>query len=222
MIPQAVIRNLGNGSACYAIKGLQRFWQTRRKQLIWHQGRLCWQPCGRAEPEGDWPCCPAKRLAGQRHRPPWDRSPRRDGGLPPQPVEPPLPGECRDPHPGPCVLVWWIKHAQMHPFGLSWRSSASMRMVCRLLAEGGGHFSLILTGKCQATLPFIIQSTSILLLPSALWFVTRTSTVAGCELTTAEMVWCGGVCTVPGTLCPRISRRTLSYHPHATVQHYQY
>lgn len=69
MIPQAVIRNLGNGSACYAIKGLQRFWQTRRKQLIWHWGRLWWQPCGRAEPEGDWSCSPAKRGAGLRLEP---------------------------------------------------------------------------------------------------------------------------------------------------------
>lgn len=66
MIPQAVISSLRNGSACYVIKGLWCFWQMR-KQLIWHWGRLWWQPCGRAEPEGDWPCCPARRGAGLRH-----------------------------------------------------------------------------------------------------------------------------------------------------------
>lgn len=201
MIPQAVIRNPGNGSICYAIKGLQRFWQMRKKQLIWRSGRLWWQPCERAEPEGDWPCCPARRGAELRNSvlpetgTPFPAPSSLQDGIPP--------GECRDPQLCPWVLVQRTKHAQIHPFGLSWRSSASMRWVC-LLADGVGHLYLTPTERWQATLPFITQSTSILLLPSALWFVTRTSTIAGCELATAEMVWYGGIRTVPGTLHPHI------------------
>lgn len=79
-----------------------------------------------------------------------------------------------------------------------------MRRVCLLLANGGGRLYLTRTERCQATLPFITQSTPILLLPSALWFATRTSTAAGPELATAEMVCYGCIHTVPGTPRPHV------------------
>lgn len=79
-----------------------------------------------------------------------------------------------------------------------------MRQVCLLLADGGGHLYLTPTERWRATLPFITQNNSISLLPSALWFVTRTSAIAGCELATAETVWYGGIRTAHGTLRPHI------------------